>query len=287
MRSAGETSAPDTAEEEARLQKRLDSIRRKIIVLSGKGGVGKSTVAANLALSLARSGTATGLLDIDLHGPSVPVMLGLAGTRLHQEDGLIVPARLGSLKVMSIGLLIAESDQAVVWRGPLKHTAIRQFLADVAWGELEYLVIDSPPGTGDEALSILHLIGSTDGAVIVTTPQRLAVADVRRCITFCRMLSLDILGVVENMSGFVCPRCSGTVDIFKTGGGEEMAENMDVPFLGTIPLDPAVVAAADEGRPLGSATGCEVTGKSFRCIAEKVKRYFQSTHAEKTKGDVT
>jgi len=280
MSSADENEkAAEAARAEARLKERISGIKRKLIVLSGKGGVGKSTVAANLALSLARSGLAVGLLDIDMHGPTIPVMLGLTAAALSQTEGAIIPAHVGDLKVMSLGLLLADRDQAVVWRGPLKHSAIRQLISDVAWGELDFLVIDSPPGTGDEALSAVQLLGGADGAIIVTTPQQVAVADVRRCITFCRMLSLPVVGVVENMSGFVCPHCGRRVDIFKSGGGREMAESMEVPFITSVPLDPTVVEAADEGRPLMDAARDGAAGRAFAEVAQKVKMLLDDAKA--------
>ncbi len=224
-------------------------IRHKIVVLSGKGGVGKSTVAVNLAVSLAQEGYKVGLLDVDIHGPSVPKMLHLEGTKLAFSGDRISPADFGGLKVMSIGFLLSDEADAVIWRGPAKAGAIKQFIGEVEWGELDYLVIDCPPGTGDEPLTVIQTIDNMDGAVIVTTPQELAIADVRKSISFCRQLNLPVLGVIENMSGFVCPHCGVTVDIFKSGGGEAMAREMRVPFLGRIPLDASIMASADDGKP--------------------------------------
>jgi len=242
-------SAEDFLERQA-LAERLCKIRHKILVLSGKGGVGKSTVAANLAVSFATQGFRTGLLDIDLHGPSIPKLLHLEGRTLDLRGSAMEPIAVGdNLKVISIGFLLRSPDDAVIWRGPLKMGVIKQFLRDVEWGELDYLVVDSPPGTGDEPLSICQLLDGADGAVVVTTPQDVAVADVRKCITFCRQVKMPVLGVVENMSGFVCPHCGQTTDLFKSGGGERMAAEMGVPFLGRIPLDAAVVESGDTGRP--------------------------------------
>jgi ATP-binding protein involved in chromosome partitioning len=235
-------------EERQAIQRRLCRIRHKVIVLSGKGGVGKSTVAVNLAAALSLGGRRVGLLDIDIHGPSVPKMLHLEGARLELEDESILPMEIGDLKVMSIGFLLRREEDAVIWRGPMKYGVIKQFLKDVEWGDLDVLVVDCPPGTGDEPLSIAQLLPDADGAVVVTTPQDVALTDVRKSIGFCRSVGLPVMGVVENMSGFTCPKCGEVVAIFKTDGGERMAREMDVPFLGRIPLDPAFVEACDAGQ---------------------------------------
>ena len=246
VRKTEQGDAPAPAGPRA-LKGRLAGVRHKILVLSGKGGVGKSTVAVHLALSLLRAGQRVGLLDVDLHGPSVPKMLKLERAHVGMEGELIGPVVKDGLKVMSIAFLLSGRDSAVIWRGPMKANVIEQLLRDVNWGELDYLVIDCPPGTGDEPLSVCQLVGDADGAVIVTTPQDVATANVRRSIRFCGDLDLPVLGVVENMSGFVCPACGKTTDIFGSGGGEKMAAEMDVPFLGRVPLDLAVGKAGDEG----------------------------------------
>jgi ATP-binding protein involved in chromosome partitioning len=251
------------------LHERLKKIRHKVLVLSGKGGVGKSTVAVNLAASLSAAGKRVGLLDVDIHGPSVPKMLHLENTKVEMTESGIVPLEKDGLKVMSLGFLIPNPDDAVIWRGPVKIGVIEQFLRDVNWGELDYLIIDSPPGTGDEPLSVCQLVKNPDGAVIVTTPQDVATSDVRRSITFCHRLELPVLGVVENMSGFVCPKCGEITNIFKTGGGERMAHDMGVPFLGRIPLDPAVDEAGDAGQPFVRNTRTE-TAKIFEEIAAPI-----------------
>ncbi|MDD4537947.1 MAG: Mrp/NBP35 family ATP-binding protein [Lentisphaeria bacterium] len=247
---AGEQSAEKQAEQQA-LAARMGHIRQKILVLSGKGGVGKSTVAVNLAMALAQSGKKVGLLDVDLHGPSVAKILGLDGQQLGiAADGGIEPlAYTANLKVLSIAFMLASKNDAVVWRGPMKYNVIRQFLKDVVWGDLDYLIIDSPPGTGDEPLSVAQMVGKGAAAVVVTTPQDVAVADVRRSVSFCKMLELPVLGILENMSGMLCPHCGKVIDVFKTGGGEALAKEMAVPFLGRIPLDPAVVISGDSGSP--------------------------------------
>lgn len=237
------------APEQPQPSERMRQVRRKLLVLSGKGGVGKSTIAANLAMSLAHAGGQVGLLDVDLHGPSIPKILGLDGQRLAQTpDGGIAPIPFQwNLYVVSIGLLLQSAGDAVIWRGPMKYNVIRQFLSDVEWPPLDYLVIDSPPGTGDEPLAVAQLAGADTSAVIVTTPQDVAIADVRRSVSFCRTVNLHVAGIIENMSGFVCPDCGKQVDLFKTGGGEKLATEMGVPFLGRIPLDPQVVIAGDSG----------------------------------------
>ncbi|KPJ51998.1 MAG: chromosome partitioning protein ParA [Planctomycetes bacterium DG_58] len=264
---------PETDEttKAARLAERMGRIRNKIFVLSGKGGVGKSTVAVNLAVALALAGKEVGLLDVDFHGPSIPKLLKMEDRRAEVAGGTILPVPFDDrLKVISIGFMLTGRDDAVIWRGPMKMQVIRQFLEDVAWGTLDYLVIDSPPGTGDEPLSVAQLIPDVTGAIVVTTPQELSLADVRRCIGFCRRLNLPVLGVIENMSGFVCPNCGERVDIFKTGGGEAMARSAGVPFLGRIPLDARVVATSDAGRPLVISEPHGETTKAFLRIARPI-----------------
>ena len=251
--SAKERRQDETSDaflERQALARRMCQIKHKILVLSGKGGVGKSTVAVNLAFFLANAGKRVGLLDIDIHGPSIPRLLGLGSSAIQSRHDAMCPIEYSErLRVMSIGFLLPEPDSAVIWRGPLKMSIIKQFLKDVEWGELDYLLIDSPPGTGDEPLSICQLITDADGAIIVTTPQEVALADVRKSIRFCRAVAMPILGVIENMSGFVCPKCGEVTEIFKAGGGERMADEMGVAFLGSIPIDARVVQASDAGRP--------------------------------------
>jgi len=236
--------------EQEQIRQRVKRIKHQVLVLSGKGGVGKSTVAVNMAVSLALAGKSVGLLDIDIHGPSIPRILNLQGRTMQSAGETLLPVEMSdNLKVMSIGFLLRQADDAVIWRGPMKYQMIKQFLKDVDWGSLDFLVVDSPPGTGDEPLSIVQLLENADGAVVVTTPQEVALADVRKCITFCRSLNLPVLGVLENMSGFVCPECGRTTDLFKSGGGEIMAKQMGVTFLGRIPIDPQIVQSCDSGKP--------------------------------------
>lgn len=227
----------------------MENVREKILVMSGKGGVGKSTVAVNLAVWLSLQGKQVGLLDVDIHGPSVPKLLKLDKKAIKGSAVIEPVAYSDNLKVMSIGFLLPNENNAVIWRGPMKHNLIKQFLTEVYWGPLDYLVIDCPPGTGDELLSVVQLMENPDGAVIVTTPQQIAVLDVKKCITFCKQLNLPVLGVIENMSGLVCPHCQHKIDVFKSGGGEQMAKEFDIPFLGSIPIDTAVVSSCDSGNP--------------------------------------
>lgn len=255
------------------LRDRLQAIRQKILVLSGKGGVGKSTVAANLAMSLAMAGYEVGLLDVDIHGPSIPKLMGLEDEdcRPAAGPGALQPVTvIPRLKVMSIGFLLQSPRDAVIWRGPMKYKVIEEFLRDVAWGKLDVLVIDSPPGTGDEPLSVAQLVGRPAGAIVVTTPQAVAVADVRRSITFCQKVGLQVLGVVENMSGLVCPHCGKTTDLFKSGGGQSLAQEMRVPFLGKIPLDPKVVDSGDAGTPFVQRFAGSPTAQAFGEIVRPI-----------------
>lgn len=248
--------------------------RRTIMVMSGKGGVGKSTVAVNLALSLAAKGFKVGLVDVDIHGPSIPTMLNLPNvTVMNAADG-IQPVILGdmyNLEVMSIGFLLHHSDDPVVWRGPLKNSLIEQFLNDVAWGPLDYLIIDCPPGTGDEPLSVAQQLKEKAEAILVTTPQDVATVDVSRSINFCRQMSMPVVGLVENMSGFVCPHCHKTTDIFRTGGGKKLSGKYDVPFLGSIPIDPSFGISGDAGLPYVQRFVDSPVADIYRSIATKLE----------------
>lgn len=261
----------DKCEDDKRLNQALCRIKQKIVVLSGKGGVGKSTVAANLAAGLALEGKKVGLLDVDVHGPSIPRLLKLAGIQPGLEGDMMIPVEWNwNLKVMSLGFLIPDSDEAVIWRGPVKGGVIKQFLENVAWGDLDYLVVDCPPGTGDEPLSVMQLLGETAQGLIVTSPQAVAVDDVRRSVTFCRRMGNPVLGIVENLSGFVCPDCGSVHNIFSTGGGEALAKDMGVPFLGRIPLDPSVASAGDAGEAYLAVKGQSPSALAFKDIVARV-----------------
>jgi ATP-binding protein involved in chromosome partitioning len=231
----------------------LGKIKHKILVMSGKGGVGKSSVSANLAVRLARKGYQVGLLDVDLHGPSIAGMMGVSGLLDVTADKLAVPkAYKDNLKIISMQSLMQDKDQAVIWRGPAKANAIRQFVADVQWGDLDFLVIDSPPGTGDEPLSVAKTVTGAK-ALIITTPQEVALADVRKSINFCRRIDLEMIGLLENMGPFDCPCCGKSIAIFDQGGGEKTAKEMGISFLGTLPFDPDVVKNCDKGTPIGDS----------------------------------
>ena len=230
-----------------------DRVKHRIMVISGKGGVGKTTVAVNLALGLAMYGRHTGLLDADITGPNVPKMLNLEDQMMMtQSDRTILPyylpvGNIHGLEIVSMAFIVPK-EKPIVWRGPLKMQALKQFIENVSWGDLEYLLIDLPPGTSDEPLSIAQLV-RPNGAVVVTTPQDLALLDVKKAITMSKSLNVPVIGVIENMSGFSCPKCGKPIDLFKTGGGREIAEEMGVPFLGRIEIDPDICVAGDDGRP--------------------------------------
>ncbi len=270
---SNEAQQAAAAQQENAITRSLGKIKNKILVMSGKGGVGKSTVSVNLALGLARKGYQVGLMDVDIHGPDVVRMLDLKGNVEPPEspDGLVPPLKYNdNLKVVSLEYMMRDRDEAIIWRGPLKIQAIRQFVADMDWGELDYLIIDAPPGTGDEPLSVAQTIPNVK-AIVVTTPQKVALADVRKSINFCKTVKMDIIGVIENMSGFVCPHCNETVDIFKSGGGEELAREMELAFLGKIPMDPKVVMAGDDGKPYLSSDADSPATKSFGEVISAVE----------------
>jgi Mrp family chromosome partitioning ATPase len=266
----GNNMGPDM-EQDNRLKERMANVKHKILVMSGKGGVGKTTVAINLALTLATKGYEVGVMDADIHGPNVPKMLGIDDLRPDvAEDGIspvLVPPRL---KVMSLAFLLESKDTPVVWRGPLKMGAIKQFLSDVFWGDLDYLIVDLPPGTGDEPLSVAQLIPDIDGAIIVTTPQDVALLDSRKSVSFARAIGMPIIGIIENMSGFKCPKCGEVIDLFKIGGGEHSATDMDVPFLGRIPIETKIVESGDSGIPFVLEHESEAAD-AFEAIVDRVK----------------
>jgi len=279
---AQEKESPEErqAHERERLNKRLGGIRHKFMVMSGKGGVGKTTVAINLGVILAMDGLRVGLLDADIHGPNVPKMLGVELKPLGGAKGGLRPIEvLPNLHIISMAYLIQNKDNPVVWRGPLKHSAISQFISEVEWGPLDFFIIDLPPGTGDEPLSVAHLIGDVDGSIIVTTPQDVALLDSRKSVNFSRVLKIPILGIVENMSGMKCPHCGGDIPLFKIGGGERAAKELNVPFLGRIPIEPEMVQNCDRGMPYVTSYPDSEATKAFQRIAQQCKDYVENKAA--------
>ncbi len=262
-----------------RLQERMSQITYKILVMSGKGGVGKTTVAVNLALALAEKGYKVGILDTDIHGPNVAKMLGVQGERMYSHDeNTIEPYEISpNLKAVSLAFTGNDDDTPIIWRGPLKIGVIKQFLADVNWGILDYLVIDSPPGTGDEPLTVCQMIPELTGSIVVTTPQEVAILDSRKSINFARQIKVPLLGVIENMSGFVCPHCGETIDIFGKGGGERAAKEMSAPFLGSIPIDKALMEAEDQGVSFVASVPDASSTKAILAIVDKIEATLSSS----------
>lgn len=275
--SSGDCKDAKVQQQDERISSALSKIKYKLFVMSGKGGVGKSSIAVNLAAALARKGRKVGILDVDLHGPSVPRMLGLSGNLEADEKGVVSPKAYDeNLYVVSMESLLKDPDQAVLWRGPMKTSAIRQFIGEVHWGELDYLVIDSPPGTGDEHMTVLRTIPDAL-CVVVTTPQEVSLADVRKAINFLQYAQANILGLVENMSGLICPHCSKEIALFKKGGGEELAKKYGIDFLGAVPLDPVTVVAGDMGRPVVLMDEPSPVKDALMSLAENIDRAAQSS----------
>ena len=276
----------NTIDDNLRVVENLQRIKHKIVVMSGKGGVGKSTVATNLAFSLSMNGADVGLLDVDIHGPDIPKMLGIEDEKITSDGKGIFPIDVPPhLKVMSMAFLLSSRDTPVIWRGPVKMGAIRQFLGEVHWGDLDYLIIDLPPCTGDEPLTIAQLIPDTSGAIIVTTPQEVALLDSRKAVTFARTLNMPVLGIIENMSGMVCPHCGKSIELFKSGGGFKAALEMQVPFLGKVPIDPKIVETGDSGRPFVLEYSESESAKVFKVIVEKIEK-FVSKENKVPKGEI-
>jgi len=255
--------------QEESVQQALANIKQKFLVMSGKGGVGKTSVSVNLAMALADRGFKVGIMDVDVHGPDVPRMLGLSGVMATGNGDKLSPLRYSdNLTAISIEGIMPDRDAAVIWRGPLKHSAIKQFIGDVDWGMLDFLIVDSPPGTGDEPMSVAQMIPDAK-AVVVTTPQEVALSDVRKSINFCKKMGMEIFGVVENMSGYACPHCGETIDPFGTGGGEKTAAQFGLRFLGRIPFDPNLVKAGDAGDAFQTVYKDSPVTKAFGAIADQ------------------
>ena len=264
------TKSDPQAEQDAAVNDSLKKIKNKIIIMSGKGGVGKTSTSVNLSIALANKGYKVGIMDVDLHGPDVPRMLGLKGMLDVSQNRKLQPiSRTENLKAVSIESLTTSKDDAIIWRGPIKFSAIKQFIGDVDWGELDFLIIDSPPGTGDEPLTIAQTISDAK-AIIVTTPQEVSLADVRKSISFCKTVKMDIFGLIENMSGFMCPHCGETVEIFGNGGGERTATASGIRFLGKIPMDPKVVTCGDRGESIQEVYNDSPVSKAISDIADQV-----------------
>jgi len=262
------------SEIQSKITKNMGHIKRKIIVMSGKGGVGKTTVAVNLATGLVQKGKKVGILDVDIHGPNVPKMLGIdENTKmLSDDDGNIAPIILdNNMKVMSMAFMLSSQDSPVIWRGPMKMSVINQFLGDVNWGELDYLIVDLPPGTGDESLSIAQQIPESE-AVIITTPQDVALLDSRKSVNFAKQLKMPVLGIIENMGGMNCPHCGESIDLFKIGGGEKAAKEMDISFLGRIPIDIGVVDSGDSGSPVINENHKSEAARAFFKILDNIEK---------------
>ncbi len=260
------------AEKEAAVKASLGKIKNKLIVMSGKGGVGKTSTSVNLSIALSRKGYQVGIIDVDLHGPDVPRMLGLEGMPEVNANKKLNPMSYSkNLKAISIESFTPNKDDAIIWRGPLKFAAIKQFIADVEWGALDFLIIDSPPGTGDEPLTVAQTISDAK-AIIVTTPQEVALADVRKSINFCKTVKMEIFGLIENMSGFACPHCGEMIELFGSGGGDRTAKQMGIPFLGSIPFDPRMVACGDSGACYQEIHKDSIVTRAFAEVAETLSK---------------
>ncbi len=258
------------AEQAAAVERSLSKIKHKFLVMSGKGGVGKTSTSVNLSIALANQGFQVGLMDVDLHGPDIPRMLGLKDDLGISPDQKIEPLKFSeNLRAVSVEALTPSKDNAIIWRGPIKYSAIQQFIADVHWGDLDFLLIDAPPGTGDEPLTVAQTIKDAK-AIIVTTPQEVSLADVRKSINFCKVVNMEVFGLIENMSGLTCPHCGENVDMFGSGGGERTATAMGIPFLGRIPFDPKVVSCGDSGTSLNESHPDSPVAQAFRTISEKM-----------------
>jgi ATP-binding protein involved in chromosome partitioning len=275
------------AQREQKLKRNMGYIKHKIAVISGKGGVGKSTVAANLAVAFSLHGykDRVGILDVDIHGPCIPKLLGVKGKKCQISPlGALPVTGPQGIKVVSMDFLVQGQETPVIWRGPLKMQAIRQFLSDFMWGELDFLFIDVPPGTGDEPLSVMQLIPEMDGTIIVTIPSEVSEDVVKKAVSFSRKMGIPVIGIIENMSGFTCPKCGEKINILGAGGGKRLAEDLNVPFLGQIPLDPKICEEADKGIPFVTGHADSSAAKSFKEIVDKVEDYLK-THKRNQKSN--
>ncbi len=270
-RQTPKSPADSTPTTNAAVTKRMKSVKYKIVIMSGKGGVGKSTVAVNLATALAMRGHQVGILDADIHGPDIPKMLGLEGERMMGSEAGLAPV-LGPLNIRtaSMGFLIQDPDTPIIWRGPLKMKAISELLSNVTWGSLDFLIIDLPPGTGDESLSVMQLLPELEGVIIVVTPQEVALLDSRKAVMMVKKMKIPVLGLIENMSGFYCPHCGERTDIFGSGGGRDAAKELNLRFLGALPFDHRAMQLSDEGKPFIAASPDTPLSKAFDEIVERL-----------------
>lgn len=267
--AAKRKSDPKAAMEMA-VKESLERIKKKLIVMSGKGGVGKTSTAVNLAMALSNLGAKVGLMDVDLHGPDIPRMLGFSGVLDLNSENKLIPIQYNDhLSAVSVEALMEGKDDAIIWRGPVKHSMIQQFIGLVAWGDLDFLIVDAPPGTGDEPLTVAQSIRDAQ-AVIVTTPQEISLADVRKSINFCKTVKMELFGLIENMSGFACPHCSCVLDLFGSGGGERTASSMGVSFLGSIPFDPQMVDCGDAGVSYQEKNPDSAMTQAYKKIAQQL-----------------
>ena len=276
--AATEKTIAEFTEKDQKLKKNMSRIKHKIAVISGKGGVGKSTVAANLAMAFALHGykDRVGILDVDIHGPCIPKLLGLKGKKFQISPiGALPVTGPEGIKVVSMDFLIESQETPIIWRGPLKMQAIKQFLSDFMWGELDFLFIDAPPGTGDESLSAMQLIPEMDGTIIVTIPSEVSEDVVKKAVSFSRQMRIPVIGIVENMSGFTCPKCGEKINILGAGGGKRIAEELDVPFLGQIPIDPKICEEADKGVSFLAENENSTSAKAFKEIVKKVEDFLK------------
>ncbi len=276
--AAAEKRIAEFTEKDQKLKKNMSRIKHKIAVISGKGGVGKSTVAANLAMAFALHGykDRVGILDVDIHGPCIPKLLGVKGKKVQISPlGALPVTGPEGIKVVSMDFLVQSQETPIIWRGPLKMQAIKQFLSDFMWGELDFLFIDAPPGTGDESLSVMQLMPEMDGTIIVTIPSEVSEDVVKKAVTFSKQMRIPVIGIVENMSGFTCPKCGEKINILGAGGGKRIAEELDVPFLGQIPIDPKICEEADKGVSFLAENTNSASAKAFKEIVKKVEDFLK------------
>ena len=283
--AATEKRIGEFTEKDQKLKKNMSRIKHKIAVISGKGGVGKSTVAANLAMAFSLHGykDRVGILDIDIHGPCIPKLLGVKGKKCQVSPlGALPVTGPEGIKVVSMDFLVQSQETPIIWRGPLKMQAIKQFLADFMWGELDFLFIDAPPGTGDEPLSAMQLIPEMDGTIIVTIPSEVSEDVVKKAVSFSRKMGIPVIGIIENMSGFTCPNCGEKINILGSGGGKRLAEDLNVPFLGQIPIDPKICEEADKGIPFVTGHVGSPAAKAFKEIVKKVENFLNTEKRSET-----